>query len=265
MKNNFKTLVLISALLALATNASAQIFGSTNDAYERRADSERQRQEKYVENAIDKAPKWMYELPVSNNAVYASGTGVSYDMAMADHKAKTDAYGKICMTAGGTASQSTKIFKTDNEKASTDNTEIAMRTACREVNLLGVEVREVKHVAEGNRFRTFVLIVLPTGAANVLKVGKEVQRQKETAMTREEKAFKDLDGDQVIVTPIPAPQSLAPNEQVVPSKGDKVSVVTPTGNGTLNLLPVDNAEYRARREAALQKPGAVVGQMTISN
>jgi hypothetical protein len=30
-------------------------------------------------------------------------------------------------------------------------------------------------------------------------------------------------------------------------------------------MDVNNAEYKARREAALQKPGAVVGQMTISN
>jgi hypothetical protein len=265
MKNNFKTLVLTSTLALLGTNASAQIFGSTSDAYERRADAERQRQEKYVDNAISKAPEWMYKLPSSNNAVYASGTGVSYDMAMADHKAKSDAYGKICMTAGGTASQSTKIFKTDTEKASTDNTELAVRTACREVSLLGVEVREVKHIAEGNRFRSYVLIVLPTGDANVLKIGKEVQRQKEVALTREEQAFKELDRDQVTVTPIPAPQTLSPNEQIAPAKSDKVSVVTPTGNGTLNLLPVDNAEYRAKREAALQKPGAVVGQVTISN
>jgi len=265
MKTTFKTLLATSALALITTNASAQWFGSTQDAYERRAEAERQRQEKYVENAINNAPKWLYELPVSNSAVYAAGTGVSYDMAMADHKAKSDAYGKICMTAGGTASQSTKIFKTDSEKASTDSTEIAMRTACREVNLLGVEVREVKHIAEGNRFRSFVLIVLPTGDANVLKNGKDAQRQKESAMTREEKAFKDLDGEQVIVTPVPTTQSLAPNEQIAPNKSDKVSVVTPEGSSQFQLLPVDNAEYRARREVALQKPGAVIGQTTIQN
>jgi len=29
------------------------------------------------------------------------------------------------------------------------------------------------------------------------------------------------------------------------------------------LMDVDNAEYKARREAALKKPGAVVGQTVI--
>jgi hypothetical protein len=35
------------------------------------------------------------------------------------------------------------------------------------------------------------------------------------------------------------------------------------GNSNLQLMDVDNAEYRARREAALQKPGAVIGQATV--
>ena len=45
-------------------------------------------------------------------------------------------------------------------------------------------------------------------------------------------------------------------------KGVEVTPVRPT---SLNLLPVDNEEYKARRDAALQKPGAVIGQVTIAN
>jgi len=33
---------------------------------------------------------------------------------------------------------------------------------------------------------------------------------------------------------------------------------------SINLLPVDNEEYKQRRDAALQKPGAVIGQTTLS-
>ena len=29
------------------------------------------------------------------------------------------------------------------------------------------------------------------------------------------------------------------------------------------MLPVDNAEYKARRDAALQKPGAMIGQTKV--
>lgn len=270
MKTTFKTTFLAITLSAIGVNANAQLFGSTPDPYERRAEIERHRQEGYVNNAINNAPEWMFKLPVSNSAIYANGSGVSYDLALADHKAKSDAYGKLCMTAGGVASQQTKIYKTDTDKASVDNAEMVMRTACKEVNLTGVEVKEVKRLAEGNRFRTFVLIVYPTGDANLLKAGREIQKEKEVAVSREDRAFKELDvqpvAESAVKTVTPS-ESIAPVEQAVKPepKSNTVGVVTPQGNGQITLMDVNNAEYKARREAALQKPGAVVGQMTISN
>lgn len=165
----------------------------TTDPYGKRADSERERQERYVEKAIDRAPKWMTQLPLSNSAVYEAGTAVSSDFSMADYKAKADAYGKICMTAGGTASQRTKIYRTDSEATSTEFSEMALRTSCKSVDLTGVEVKEIKRVPEGNRFRVYVLVALPTGDANILRKAKDAQRQREIAAARAPEAFKELD------------------------------------------------------------------------
>jgi hypothetical protein len=167
--------------------------GSTRDPYERRADAERERQERYVERAIDQAPKWMSNPPLSNSAVYEAGTAISGDFSMSDIKAKADAYGKICMAAGGTASQRTKIYRTDSERASTEFSEMALRTSCKEVDLTGVEVKEIKRVAEGTRFRTYVLVALPTGDANILRRAKEEAKQRQFAAGRADKAFKELD------------------------------------------------------------------------
>ena len=135
----------------------------------------------------------MFEPPLSNSAVYEAGTAVSADFSMADIKAKADAYGKICMAAGGTASQRTKIYKTDSDKASTEFTEMAMRTSCKEVDLTGVEVKEVKRVSEGTRYRVYVLVALPTGDANILRKAKEEAKQRQFAAGRQEQAFKELD------------------------------------------------------------------------
>ena len=194
MKTNLKV-VSVALFAVLSSTAQAGLIGSTPDDYERRAEQENSRQEKNIAASIDKSPEWMYKPPVSSNAVYASGTGVSFDMSMADHKARADAFSKICMTAGGKASQNTKIYRTDTEKASIEKTETAMRTSCKEVNLTGVEIKEVKHIAEGNRFRSFVLIAYPTGDANLIKKSKDAQKEKETMATREEQAFKELDSD----------------------------------------------------------------------
>jgi hypothetical protein len=270
MKTTFKTTLLAITLATIGANASAQLFGSTPDPYERRAEIERHRQEGYVNNAINNAPEWMFKLPVSNSAIYATGSGVSYDLSLADHKAKSDAYGKLCMIAGGVASQQTKIYKTDTDKASVDNAEMVMRTACKEVNLTGVEVKEVKRLAEGNRFRTFVLIVYPTGDANLLKASREIQKEKEVALSREDRAFKELDTQPVAesaVKTVRPDDSIAPTEQVVKPvpKSNTVGVIAPQGNGQITLMDVDNAEYKARRDVALQKPGAVIGQTIIQN
>ena len=112
---------------------------------------------------------------------------------MALHKAKADAYGKICMTAGGTASQKTKIYKADTANASSELSEQAMRLSCKEVDLTGVEVKENKVVREDNRFRAFVLVALPTGDANVLKRAKENAKLQEQVAKRSVEAQKELD------------------------------------------------------------------------
>lgn len=182
-----KSLILIPLVALLAA------CGTTKDAYERRADAERDRQERQVARVIDKAPDWMIKVPISNSAVYSSGTSSSGDYSMAVHKAKTDAYAKICMTAGGTASQRTKIYKADTAQSSSELSEMVIRTSCKEVDITGVEVSDKKIIQEGNRFRAYVLIVLPTGDANVLKKAKDQQKLDELTAQRAPEAFKELD------------------------------------------------------------------------
>jgi hypothetical protein len=179
-------------LIALPIIAVLTACG-TSDPYQKRAEAERERQERYVERTIDKAPKWMLQVPVSNSAVYASGTSASGDYSMAFMKAKADAYGKICMSAGGTVSQRTKIYKADTAQASSELSEMVLRTSCKEVDLTGVEVTEKKIISEGTRYRAYVLVVLPTGDANILKKAKENAKLQEQVAKRAPEAFKELD------------------------------------------------------------------------
>ena len=183
MKKIFILLPIVAALTACGTS----------DPYQKRAEQEYERREKLAERVIDKAHKWMTELPVSKSAVYEAGTAVSADFSMADQKAKADAYGKICMTAGGTASQRTKVYKADTANASSEVSEMVLRTSCNEVDLTGVEVKEKKIISEGSRYRAYVLVALPTGDANILRRAKDQQRINELAAQRAPEAFKELD------------------------------------------------------------------------
>ena len=205
-----------------------------------------------MNSAIEQAPVWMSKLPKAPGYIFENGTATSGDFAFADIKAKAMAYSKICTAAGGKIRQQTKIFKSDSGDASLDQSELAIRSMCADIDITGVETVEMKHVSEGNRIRTYVLVTLPLGDKNVLKSTKDAQ-------ARAPEAFRELDE----VTGAKKATETAP---VIPQKGDEVSVKQPDGTtSTLNLMPVENAEYRARREEALKKPGAVIGQVSIAN
>jgi hypothetical protein len=180
------------ALLVLPIVMALTACGTT-DVYQKRAEEARERQEKYVERAIDKAPKWMTELPKSTGAVYANGTAVSGDFSMADEKAKVLALGKICMTAGGDVDKQSRVFRNDVNNTSNENSELAIRSMCRKVDVTGAEIVEIKRVSEGARFRTYVLMALPMGEANQLKKDKVNAELSRNTAQRATEAFKELD------------------------------------------------------------------------
>ena len=181
-----KTLIVVPLVAVLAACSST-------DQYQKRAEAERERQEKYVEQALDRAPKWMKELPKSTSAVYQNGTAVSSDMGMSANKAKTLAYGKICMSAGGKVNQQSKMYLSDRNESSVEISELAIKSFCPNVDITGVEVVEVKQVAEGTRFRSYVLVALPTGEANQLQARKDRLKQQATAEVRSQEAFREME------------------------------------------------------------------------
>lgn len=183
MNKLFVVLPLVAALAAC----------STTDQYQKRADSERERQEKLVEQALDNAPKWMRELPKSTSAIYQNGTAVSPDMSMSANKAKTLAFGKICMSAGGQVNQQSKIYQSDTVNSGAEFSELAVKSFCPGVDITGVEVVEIKQVAEGGRVRTYVLVSLPLGEANPLQMRQDRIRAQRSAETRSREAFRELE------------------------------------------------------------------------
>lgn len=183
-----KLLILIPFVAVMAACSS-----SPKDPYERRAYEEAQKREQYAERAIDKAPKWMTELPKSNSAVYANGTAVSADFAMADEKAKTIAFGKICMAAGGEVDKSSRVFRADVGEQSVENSSVAIRSMCRTVDVTGAEIVEIKRLSEGSRFRSYVLVALPTGSANPMQQRRDQIRAQSQVQRQADTAFKELD------------------------------------------------------------------------
>ena len=214
MKKVFAILPLIALVACSSTKtpvSNAPVLPT--ETYDNRAAVNQIDREAQVNKSIVQAPEWMSKLPVSNNAVYANGSAVSTDMSMADYKAKLFAFGKICMAAGGKVDQQSKIFMQDTAVASTEISELAIRSMCPSVDITGTEIREVKRIAEGGRFRTYVLLALPTGDANALQKRKDQLKLNEGAVQRGKEAFKELDRNVE-----PAPVKAAPTVQLYPDK-----------------------------------------------
>lgn len=182
-----KRMLLVLPLVAVLAACSS----TSNDRYDRRVERDLERRDKAVKQAIKKAPDYMTELPRSDNAVYANGTAVSSDMGMAAHKAKLMAYGKICMAAGGRVNQNSRMFLMDSENATAEQSELAIQSMCPNVDISGVETVDVQTIAENGRFRTYVLVALPTGAANQIRQDQDRRANQTRMQERAGRVFQE--------------------------------------------------------------------------
>lgn len=227
-----KLVILLSAVLASACSTTYQ-------------SAEFAQQRKMATQAVEQAPNWMAQLPKSESSVFENGTAIHPDFAMSDLVAKTMAYAKICTAAGGTVRSQVKMYGNDLGTS----VEMAVRSMCPDVDITGVKTVEMKHVAEGNRIRTYVLVELPIGTNNILKQAKD-------ARDRAPKAFRELDA-------ITSGQPVPVDKPKSKPKADNDAETVSTTEGTLKLLDVDNEVYKQKRAEALKKEGAVIGQLTI--
>lgn len=304
-KNFIRGVGLISIGGLLSACGSSPV-NQTQHYSQQQVQAEYRQQEKAVSMAINEAPPWMYKLPKEPGVIYENGTAISSDFSMADLKAKTMAYVKICTGAGGKVRSQMKMYRTDNDANSSEQSELAVRSLCPDVDISGVETVEMKHVAEGTRVRTYVLVALPVGQKNSIRSTKEMQN-------RSGEAFKELDGitkeqaPTTQITPVPAaipmngakteainnppvsqvelqPDGITPQlnqdlkmngrpssktdgdllNSVKVVRPDSVIVQSPDGaQKKVDLIGSKNPEYVARRNEALNKPGAVIGQTSV--
>ena len=211
-------------LTACASNPTEQVKSQAQEEYRQQA--------KIANQSIMQAPSWMSKLPKETGVIYENGTAVSSDFAMADLKAKTIAYTKICTGAGGKVRSQMKMYRADNEGASVEQSELIARSICPDVDITGVETVEMKHVAEGNRIRSYVLVALPMGSKNVMKSTKDIQN-------RSVDAFKELDSITKEQTPQTntQPKAVTPTAPPAVSQTKPAEAITPVPEPKLNLEP----------------------------
>jgi hypothetical protein len=185
-------------------------------------------------------PPWYIKAPApTDEYFFVTGTGVSTDLSMSRTKAMLDAQVQLADKLNGMIDAVVRQSKKDSAGTVTnDFTSSAVRKRIIETSITGHTLEDSKVQAENRGYRTFVLVRYPIGDANRLmkeKLQRETQRN-----DNDESVDKELSQS----TPAPVTVGKAQPAQI-------------------QLLDVDNAEYKKRRDEALQKPGAVVGQATL--
>lgn len=192
-------------------------------------------------------PEWFMNVPKSDDYIYSVGDGVSGSLSGSLGNARANAFEGICQASGGTVRSQTKIFRQDTENSSTSMSTTAIRNFCADVDVSGAVVDKSSVVIENGRYHAFVLVALPLGDKNKITKARRDQAADHSVKSNAEREFRELDqlNDKVKTQ---APISQAPAESQVQG---------------ITLMNVDNEEYKRKRDEALLKPGAVIGQSTI--
>ena len=166
-----------------------------------------------------------------------------------DTKALLDAQHQLASKLNGVIDAATRQQRKDTAgTVNSDYTSVTIRKNIIETSITGHHLEDSKIQAENRGYRTFVLVRYPVGDANKLlrqQEQKDSKKQDEDAMID-----KELGKSQSKVVSVVVPDA----KVAVESKAVPIS--------ELKLMEVDNEEYKKRRAEALQKPGAIVGNVT---
>ena len=183
-------------------------------------------------NKLDNIPQWyLAKDPEDTKFIVVTATDVSKDMQFAIDKATLNAKIQLAARLKTDVDSVTRESTLENAgSGSAVEREIDRVSKVRVKQAIGMFKREnIAVFKEGDIYRAYVQFKIATEDA------KRLTQPTTKGLTREDK-FKELEDE------------------------PKVSAVQPN---TFQLLPVENEEYKRKREEALQKPGAVVGQAVI--
>jgi hypothetical protein len=192
---------------------------------------------------------------------FAVGTATSTDEQMAYDKARMTAERKLVEQMYARITTQTNSFKADRGNTTIENYQQVTRKNARG-ELSGAQRVDSQVTHDGTYYKVYVLLRLPTGANNVMQTRRDQTRLQREAEIRGRAAERDMDASEAREqareqqNDRDLERKLTPQSQVTP-------LIVPTTTGEVKLLEVDNAEYRQRRDEALAKPGAVIGQITV--
>jgi len=213
------------------------------------------------QHVISPAPEWFVRLPEDTaDMMFAAGTATSVDEQMAYNKARMFAEQKLIETMTARVRSLTKSYRADSGDALNERFEQTIqKTANGE--LIGAQRVDSRATHDGRYYKVYVLIRYPLGESNVLRKERNQTQARKESELRSGRAHQELDQVHKNQSEQQERADQQLREQVGPRPEPAKSVNT--SQTEIKLLDVDNEEYKRKRDEALAKPNAVIGQITL--
>lgn len=209
-----------------------------------------------------KVPDWFIQPPAATEqSLFTAGQATSTDLSMAVHKATLDADAKLAFQMKSRVEAMVKSYKADSATSGAESSEMLARKLTR-TSITGHHKVDSQITQEGRMFRVFVLMRYPLGDANKLLAEDNNAKSRRAMIAGSRNAMKEMTegNDRAERREYEQENNIAPQSKVEPVNAEPQK---PAVTGGITLMNVDNEEYKAKRDAALQKPGAVIGQTTM--
>lgn len=255
-----KRVFLVTAILALVGCASnpQTTIKQTQDPVK----SENKYERPTTQVANLKVPDWFIQPPqATEQSLFTAGQATSTDLSMAVHKATLDADAKLAFQMKSRVEAMVKSYKADSATSGAENSEMLARKLTR-TSITGHHKVDSQITQEGRMFRVFVLMRYPLGDANKLLAEENNLKARRAMISGSRNAMKEMNegNDRADRREYEQDNNIAPQSKVEPVEAEPQK---PAVTGGITLMNVDNAEYKAKRDVALQKPGAIIGQTTV--
>lgn len=209
-----------------------------------------------------KVPDWFIQPPESTDqSLFTAGQATSTDLSMAVQKAMLDADAKLAFQMKSRVEAMIKSYKADSATSGAESSEMLARKLTR-TSITGHHKVDSQITQEGRMFRVFVLMRYPLGDANKLLAEESVVKSRRAMNAGSRSAMREMNegNDKAERREYEQENNIAPQSKVEPVT---VEPQKPAVSGTIQLLDVDNVDYKKKRDEALAKPGAVIGQTVV--
>lgn len=189
--------IFVCSALALVLTACSSPKPGTPEFVQKKEEEQQKAVVKTVEQSLSVTPAWYTKNPVDATSIFAKATEASTNRQMAVDKAMHLARKELAQQLGARVSAKIRDFATESGRANDDDFQMEIervgQSVALDVNLAGYVRENDEVVAEGGKYRAFVLLRYPVGESNKVVANQVKKSAALESKVKASKAWQDLE------------------------------------------------------------------------